>query len=201
MSVIIVDKSTRALTSAAATLNKTLVELQNGVEALVQEQSSLADDIHFKKEELKEIESQNDVAVRSAAAELRLRIKEDEDQVLVELLNSRNLVTTTEADIEDLNAQVIQSKAELEAAEYKAVREAEQRISAQYQARIATQEANHKVEIAELNANAKADKQAIATLTEQVAQLRADLTAEREARVAMAEAAAKAQGVVVNTGK
>ena len=201
MSVIIVDKSTRALTSAAATLNKTLVELQNGVEALVQEQSSLADDIHFKKEELKEIESQNDVAVRSAAADLRLRIKEDEDQVLVELLDSRNLVTTTEADIEDLNAQVIQSKAELEAAEYKAVREAEQRVSAQYQARIATQEANHKVEIAELNANAKADKQAIATLTEQVNQLREDLKAEREARVAMAEAAAKAQGVVVNTGK
>lgn len=201
MSVIIVDKSTRALTAAAATLNKTLVELQNGVEALVQEQSSLADDIHFKKEELKEIESQNDAAVRSAAADLRLRIKEDEEQVLAELLDSRNLVTTTEADIEELNAHVVQAQAALESAEYKAVREAEQRVSSQYQARIATQEANHKVEIAELNANAKADKQAIATLTEQVAQLRADLTAEREARVAMAEAAAKAQGVVVNTGK
>lgn len=201
MSVIIVDKSTRALTAAATTLNKTLVELQNGVEALVQEQTALADDIHFKKEELKEIESQNDVAVRSAAADLRLRIKEDEEQVLTELLDSRNLVTTTEADIADLNAQVIQAKAELESAEYKAVREAEQRVSSQYQARIATQEANHKVEIAELNANAKADKQAIATLTEQVNQLREDLKAEREARVAMAEAAAKAQGVVVNTGK
>lgn len=201
MSVIIVDKSTRALTSAAATLNKTLVELQNGVEALVQEQSSLADEIYFKKEELKEIESQNDVAVRSAAAELRLRIKEDEEQVLTELLDSRNLVTTTEADIADLNAQVIQAHAELEAAEFKAVHEAEQLVRAQYQARISTQEANHKVEIAELNANAKADKQAIATLTEQVTQLREDLKAEREARVAMAEAAAKAQGVVVNTGK
>lgn len=201
MSVIIVDKSTRALTSAAATLNKTLVELQNGVEALVQEQSSLADDIHFKKEELKEIESQNDVAVRSAAADLRLRIKEDQDQVLVELLDSRGLITTTEDEVNMLNQQVMQSKADLESAEYKAVREAEQRVSAQYQARISTQEANHKVEIAELNANAKADKQAIATLTEQVNQLREDLKAEREARVAMAEAAAKAQGVVVNTGK
>lgn len=201
MSVIIVDKSTRALTSAAATLNKTLVELQNGVEALVQEQSSLADDIHFKKEELKEIESQNDVAVRSAAADLRLRIKEDEEQVLTELLDSRNLITTTEEEQQVRTNELTIAVQRANQAEFVAVKEAEAKLHSQYKSQLAGLEATHRVEVAELNANAKADKQAIATLTEQVAQLRDDLKAEREARVAMAEAAAKAQGVVVNTGK
>lgn len=201
MSVIIVDKSTRALTSAAATLNKTLVELQNGVEALVQEQSSLADDIHFKKEELKEIESQNDVAVRTAAADLRLRVKEDEEQVLTELLDSRNLITTTEEEQQVRTNELTIAVQRANQAEFVAVKEAEAKLHNHYKSQFAGLEATHKVEIAELNANAKADKQAITTLTEQVAQLREDLKAEREARVAMAEAAAKAQGVVVNTGK
>lgn len=201
MSVIIVDKATRALNAAAATMNKTLSELQNGVEALVQEQSSLADDIYYKGEELKAITEKTTAAERTAAAELRLRVKEDADAVLTELLSQRGLVTTTEAEVAELNEAVTLANQELNAAEYKAVREAEKSITAKYEAHILAMDSKHKVEIAELKANAKADNQHIVALTGQVNQLREDLKAEREARVAMAESAAKAQGVVVNTGK
>ena len=39
MSVIIIDKATRSLAAAQATLTKTLTDLQYGVESLVKEQS------------------------------------------------------------------------------------------------------------------------------------------------------------------
>ena len=62
-------------------------------------------------------------------------------------------------------------------------------------------EATHKVAIAELNANTKADKDRIAMLTEQLEAARGDLKAERETRLEIAKADANRQGVVVNTGK
>lgn len=201
MSVIIVDKSTRALTAAQVALNKTITELTSGVETLVQQQTELANDIHFKGEELKAVEAKVEATVREANAETRLRVLENEEQVLGELLSQRGLITTTPVVQKELEAQLKAAEAKAAQTEHEAVKAAETVLHAHYTSKLASQESAHKVEIAELNANAKASVAEITMLKEQLAQSRSDLNAERNARVQIAQAEASKQGVVVNTTK
>lgn len=197
----VLEKSARALNAAELSIGKVVTDLTNNVSSLVVQQQSLAQDIEFKGRELQEITAQTDAAARDARIELDFRIRENEDQVRAQLLKKAGLVSTT---TEFLTALTNEKDAAIDAlnnAEYAAVSAAEKALHSSYSSKIFAIEAGHKVAIAELNANSKADQQQIKTLADQVDQLRADLKAEREARVAMAEAAAKAQGVVVNTGK
>ncbi|WP_196784119.1 hypothetical protein, partial [Klebsiella pneumoniae] len=59
----------------------------------------------------------------------------------------------------------------------------------------------HKVELAEHKAQATAKNQRITDLEAQVAELRGQITAERETRLEIAKADAGRAGVVVNAGK
>ena len=201
MSVIIVDKSTRALAAAQTALTKTLTELNSGVESLIQQQTDLANDIHFKGEELKSVEAKVESTIREANAETRLRVLENEDKVLGELLSQRGLITTTPAAQKELEVQLKTAEAKAAQTEHESVKVAETALHAHYSSKLAAQESAHKVEIAELNANAKASVAEIAMLKEQLEQSREDLKAEREARVQIAQAESSRQGVVVNTTK
>lgn len=59
-------------------------------------------------------------------------------------------------------------------------------------------DSDHKVEIASLKANATAAQERITFLTAELAQARAQVEADRTARVEIAKAEAQRQGVVVN---
>ena len=196
-----VDRSTKAINAAAEGLSKVTATVAAEVEVLAKQQAQLATDIEFKQNELDNLDSKLTTAVREQAAELALRVRENEREVLDSLLKKTGQVATTQAALNQLEEDKAVAEDRAAQKEFAAVKEAEAKLHADYRSRISTIESNHKVEIAQLNANATADKETIATLKEQVAQLRDDLKAEREARVQMAEAAAKAQGVIVNTGK
>lgn len=193
----VVDKSTKALATVATQVAVVVADLQNTAAIA----AGLAQDIEFRQNELENLEAQLTIQQREQAAELRLRVREDADSVLAELLTARGLVTTTEKDIVETNAQIEDLVAQADRTEFKAVKEAESKLHASYGARVSNLEADHKVEIAELKADAKSDKAHLAAQAETIEQLRADIKAEREARISIAESAAKAQGVVVNTGK
>lgn len=193
----VVDKSTKALATVASQVAVVVADLQNTASIA----ASLAQDIEFRQNELENLESQLHTQQREQAAELRLRIREDEDSVLNELLTARGLVTTTEQEISETNNQILELTGLADRTEFKAVKEAESKLHSSYGVKISTIEAEHKVEIAELKADAKSDKAQLAAQAETIEQLRADIKAEREARISIAESAAKAQGVVVNTGK
>lgn len=197
----ILEKSARALTAAESTIAKTVADLTTNVASLVTQQQTLAQDIEFKGREFQEISLQTDAAARDARIDLDFRVRENEDQVRAQLLKKAGLVATTNEFLNALTNEKDAAIDSLNSAEYSAVSAAEKALHASYGSKIFGIESGHKVAIAELNANSKADQQQIKTLSDQVDQLREDLKAEREARVAMAEAAAKAQGVVVNTGK
>ena len=197
----VLEKSTRALAAGQAAIGKVIVDLEAGVTALVAQQQSLAQDIEFKGRELAEVTANTEAAARDAKIELDFRIRENEVQVRNELVKKAGLITTTQAA---LNALVEEAQAESVRAsqtEFEAVKRAEQALHAKYGAEIANLKAEQKVELAELNAQAKSDATTIALLKGQIASLEETIKANREADVQKAEAASKAAGVVVNAGK
>ena len=129
------------------------------------------------------------------------RVRENEDKVRNELVKKAGLVTTTQAELNELAEEAQAANVRANQTEFEAVKRAEQALHSKYNAEIAGLKADQKVELAELNAQAKSDATTIALLKGQIESLEATIKANREADVQKAEAASKAAGVVVNAGK
>ena len=71
-------------------------------------------------------------------------------------------------------------------------------VTSVFKAQLLQKDSDHKVEIASLKANATAVQERITFLTAELAQARAQVEADRTARVEIAKAEAQRQGVVVN---
>lgn len=162
---------------------------------------NLSQDIEFKQSELNALSEQYASKEREEAADLRLRVKENEEKVLAELLKSRGVVAVPPAQIKDLENMLAQSQASNEIAIAAAVKEAEARVSASFQARIASANSDHKVETATLSATNGSLAERNVFLTAQITQLQNEIQKERDARVQIAQAESSKQGVVVNAGK
>lgn len=190
----IVDRSTKALNTAADAVVKAAQDLQNITVASTQ----LTQDIEFKQSELDSLEEQLVIKQREQAAELRLRVKENADAVLAELLKERGLITTTTKDVKDVEAQLAKALADNTAEVEAAIQHTTAEITSVFKAQLAQKDSDHKVEIASLKANATAAQERITFLTAELAQARAQVEADRTARVEIAKAEAQRQGVVVN---
>ena len=190
----IVDRSTKALNTAADAVIKAAQDLQNIAIASTQ----LTQDIEFKQSELDSLEEQLVIKQREQAAELRLRVKENADAVLAELLKERGLITTTTKDVKDVEAQLAKALADNSAEVEAAIQHTTAEITSVFKAQLAQKDSDHKVEIASLKANATAAQERITFLTAELAQARAQVEADRTARVEIAKAEAQRQGVVVN---
>lgn len=197
----IVDSSTRALTQSAAQLQKLAAELPKTVETqvavMLENENKLADQQAAIAANEKALETQE----REAAAELRLRVKEDADEVLGELLDARGLITTTRDDLRALEVRAQKAEAEAAAQVEAAVKATTASLTAKHTAETNALKAQHDVALATYKANATADQARIESLTGQVDQLREDIKAERQARIDIAEANSKAAATVINTGK
>lgn len=194
-----VDKSTRALQTAADTLTKTVTELTASVAALTTQQVDLANDIEFKQSELETIANETTVKQREQAAELRLRVREDEDTVFAELLKERGLVTQTPQEVQSLKTQLAEALEDNQDAVDAAVEKAVAEVVANHKAQLAQKDSEHKVQIATLQANEKATQERLNFLTTQNSKLETQIEEDRKARVEIAKAEASRQAVTVNT--
>ena len=183
----IVDRSTKALNTAADAVVKAAQDLQNITVASTQ----LTQDIEFKQSELDSLEEQLVIKQREQAAELRLRVKENADAVLAELLKERGLITTTTKDVKDLEAQLAKALADNSAEVEAAIQHTTAEITSVFKAQLAQKDSDHKVEIASLKANATAAQERITFLTAELAQARAQVEADRTARVEIDKAEAQ----------
>ncbi|WVI66518.1 hypothetical protein pVco7_gp072 [Vibrio phage pVco-7] len=191
------DKSTKALGTAVLSLSKIAAE----IEKMTGTVPAMIDEIGLKQGELDSIAQETELAARNAKVDLDLRVRENEDKVLADLMKKRGYATITNEAVATLERNLETANADNAAEVAKAV-----------QAAVASKVAEHKVEIAALtsqhdvaSATAKAEVEAasakIKFLEEQVTNLRETITAEREARVQEAEARAKSNGVTVNNSK
>ena len=188
-------KATKALETAVGALSKISIEL-TGNAAL---NESLLEQIAQGQLELNNLEEETNIAVRRQAVDLNLRVQENADQVLTDLLSQHKLARVTLTGLQQLVEELEATKATTEVVVDKAVSDAVADLTREHDAEILRVEANHAVNTAQLNATVTAKSTEIVFMQRQNALLEATITAEREARISMAEAASRASGVVVNT--
>lgn len=195
--ISVTERATKAVATAATGLSKVVADLQS----LAEGSERISQEIQFKQQELGNIEAQFNEKLAEEKSKLKIKVLENEDGVLNALLKARGLVAIEPGVVDGLRNELSVAQDSNEDAINAAVAAAERSAAIQLNAVKSNLESAHKVAIAELNANTKADKDRIAMLTEQLEAARADLKAERETRLEIAKADANRQGVVVNTGK
>lgn len=195
--ISVTERATKAVATAATGLSKVVADLQS----LAEGSERISQEIQFKQQELGNIEAQFNEKLAEEKSKLKIKVLENEDGVLNALLKARGLVAIEPGVVDGLRNELSVAQNSNEDAINAAVAAAERSAAIQLNAVKSNLESAHKVAIAELNANTKADKDRIAMLTEQLEAARADLKAERETRLEIAKADANRQGVVVNTGK
>lgn len=195
--VTIVDKSTKGLGAQIAALLKVTNELA----AVGDRIPAMADEISMSQARLDAIAEETSIAQRKAAAELSLRVTENEDKVLAELMAKRSLATITKGELAILNTKLGTAEAFNQDEIVKAVDAAKATLTVEHKAELAQVNSDHAVKSATTTAALDAANAKISFLEAQVKSLQDTITAEREARVQEAEARSKAAGVTVNNGK
>lgn len=195
--ITVADRSTKALNTAATGL----VKITQDLSAIAEQAVSLATDIEYKQNDLDNLNQQFDTKFREASAELKLKVIEDEDKVLGTLLKSRSLVTIDPKELSTLRSDLAVAQDSNEDALAEAKSAGERSAAIAFNAQKSAIESNHRVAIAQFEANEKSFEQRIAFLEEQNKDLKGQITAERETRLEIARADAQRQGVTVNNGK
>lgn len=194
---LVLDRANKTLQATVANLAKTAAELTT----LVQQSEAVSLQIEDKNAELAALQAANDTAFREGAAELRLRVKEDRDTVLTQLMADAGLARISGENLTALQTNLAEAlrkdEAELKAAVAQAV------AAAQREAKAAAVEvaARNSVENAGKDAKITSLEGQLAFMTQQVANLQGQIEAERSTRLSIAQADAQRQGVVVNAGK
>lgn len=195
--ISLTERSSKAMVKAAGDMAKVATELNT----LSQTSVTLAEEIEYRQAELAGLDSQFASKEREKAAELRLKVIENEDGVLADLMKKRGLASISNVELTQLKRDLENALDNNEEA-VNTAREAGYRAAAsEFTAEINQLKSDHRVEMAELNASSAAKDSRIEFLESQVAQLQGELKAERETRLKIAEADSRRQGVVVNAGK
>lgn len=191
------DRSVKAITAATAGLAKVVADVValNGVV------ETLSADIQQKEGQLVDLDRQLNLSERNAKAELATRVAEAENVVLNELLQKNQLAKITIVERNTMTADLNNALSGAAAAVEGAVKAAESALHAKYGSHIRSLESDHKVANAEVNAKVAQLTDRNAFLVTELENARRELTAEREARIKIAQAEAGRQGVVVNAGK
>ena len=195
--ITVAERSTKALVKVVADSQKVLAELASMADSNV----ILAEEIEFKQGQLADIENQIASTEREAKAQLRLRVIENEDKVLADLMKARGYAVITFSELDSLNSDLVAAKTDNDFAVSEAREAGYQAAAAKFGAENRELASQHKVELAEFKAQAVAKNQRISDLEAQVSELRGQITAERETRLEIAKADAGRAGVVVNAGK
>ncbi|EPJ5862814.1 hypothetical protein JRA82_003646 [Raoultella ornithinolytica] len=195
--ITVAERSTKALVKVVADGQKLFSELAS----LSQSTVLLTEEIEFKQGQLADINNQIAATEREEKAQLRLRVIENEDKVLAELMRSRSYAVITHVELDALNSDLVAAKTDNDFAVSEAREAGYQAAASKYSAENRDLLSQHKVELAEHKAQATAKNQRISDLEAQVTELRDQITAERNTRLEIARADAGRQGVVVNAGK
>ena len=132
-------------------------------------------------------------------AELDLQVKEDSDKVLARLLKSEGLISIEPDVFQELTDGLESARAATDSAVATAVGQARGIAEAKLTSELDARDAKHATKSAQLVASNTMLTEQIAFLNKQLDQATTDRQADRDNAVAIANANAGAQGVVVNT--
>lgn len=188
-------------------LEKTVSDFEKKVQAgatavltLSDQLEQLVHDTQVQEQRLSEVQKNADAKVREAAAETAIRIRENAQEVLEELMSDRKLAYIAQSDLYKLQDQLEEAVADNEQAIKTAVATATSRIEKDALHAKALLVAEHEKEMQEHIHTIASLRAQMSTLTQANVNLHAELREEREARVKIAEAAGK-QNITVNSAK
>lgn len=194
-SMTAVEQTTKALVKVVADATKILSQIGSVAENI----PAQLDEVALLQGKLDVLSEEHDEKLRKSKADLALRVYENEDKVLTDLMKKRGFATITIASLQELEEQIIVLKSDNEAEIKKAVAIAVNSANQVSTAELLAKEATWNVTKAELVAQERAAQSKVAMLETQVAQLQQTIIDEREARIQIAQADANKQGVVINT--
>lgn len=194
---IVLDRAQKALAAQSASLVKVATDLQG----LVATSEGVVQKIEDLTAQAAELEAANETKRREAAADLKLRTREDRSAVLVELLKEGKLANITQAEVDGLRNELALKLAADDKEQKVAVAIALSAAKRDSDAVMAGVVADNKVAAAQKDAQITMQADKIAFLGTQVAQLQGQIDADRAARLEIAKAESQRQGVVVNNGK
>ncbi|MCM6691807.1 hypothetical protein M4C14_23025 [Klebsiella pneumoniae] len=108
--ITVAERSTKALVKVVADGQKLFSDLASLAGSTV----TLTEEIEFKQGQLADIENQIAASERESKAQLRLRVIENEDKVLAELMKARGYAVITHADLDALNSDLVAAKTDNE---------------------------------------------------------------------------------------
>lgn len=193
----VADRSVKVLVTAQTALAKVVAELAAGTTATAE----VVEAIQQKEAELQGLQSQFDLKFAEQAQALRIRLLENEDKVLAELLSKGKLARISNEDLAELNVALSTAQADNSKAIEAAVSAKSAQMYSQHNSEMKELKAKHDVESAATAAQVQSQATQITFLQAEVERLRKDIEAERNTRLSIAQAEAGRQGVVVNTGK
>ena len=153
--ISVTDRSTKAIVTAVGNLSKVSAELQT----LASASEQIAEEIQFRQADLNNINAEFDQKFAEAQAALKIKVLGNEDKVLGDLLKARGLVSIDPTEVQTLRDELYNAQTGNSQAIEDAVSQAQSSAARELNARLAAQTADHKVQIAELNANAGAKDQ------------------------------------------
>lgn len=196
-SQIALERANKNLQASVASAQKAITDVQSLV--------TLSEDITLKIEDLTaeaaELQAKNEAARRTAAAELKLRVMEDREGVFAGLLKEFNNARITPEAVNAIQKELAEKNAKDDSEQKAAVAIALNAAKREADFNLAQVKSANDVAAAQKDATIQGQNDKIQFLTAQVAQLQAQVEADRNARIEIAKAESARQGVVVQTGK
>ncbi|ATN93552.1 hypothetical protein [Pseudoalteromonas phage J2-1_QLiu-2017] len=191
-----VGKVSDALVKATDGLAKQ-IEVVAGLPAIAQEQLEL---IQEREEKLESLGDQFEAEYRKGAAELALRVSENEDEVVNELLSARGKVAVEQGTVPALEAEIQRIKDEQEATIKAEVGREKGILESRQKAELDRLELTHKAERAQDAATIASQTTRITELVAERDEAKALISEAMNNTVKVAEAAGQAK-TTVNTAR
>jgi len=191
------QKATKGLSAAQVALEKLIGTFAQNVV----ENETVLESVAIAQSKLDDLKEQTDIEVRKATIDFDLRLQEHKNKVITEVLQSNDEVAVDVSYLSTLRDEGANTGYYNKVAINRAVQAAVATVKAESTTALATANSEHAVETAELKADKASLESQVKWLTDSVTKLEESITAERAARVQMAEAASKAAAVTVNTTK
>ena len=163
--------------------------------------TDIAEQVEIKKQELSELDSEYAVKLDEAQYDLHIKVRDNKENTVNELLREFGLAKISNSEIATLNQKVVLSERDTREEVETAVQKAKQEVAQMYEMKLKEKESDYKVASAVKDAKIGQLENTITVLDGQVADLKQSAKAELDARIRIAEAESNAQGVIINQGK
>lgn len=197
----VIERANKNLVAVQQASEKAVEQSQKDLAELTAAEAKVAEAIEIKNDELATLSAQYNMQLREQQAELAMRVKEDSDEVLEELLAQFGLARITGEALQDLVNAKVEAESVLKAAVEEAVNKTTASLNSVHHNAMKEAGYKHDLASAELQAQVDALRKENAFMATQLSIARSDLSAERDARIQIAASEAQRQGTIVNTGK